>query len=524
MGKTKYFYLYFLLSVSTIVCSCSSDDVIRENVMQSEGVNSSDILSFDSKEQFRQAVESFDTQVKGQTRASKQFYSAEELYENTSEGDVNGERIGFLIPDERYRSFLNKNLEIIVNDTLYRITKDGTFYTRKEYREELRNAINNIEKFRDVNENLKEYGNVKLKNTFGTWDNKERNPISDDEYFEENEDDVEIPDMPTTRASSKNGPSREEVENFEQIGSVNVHVAEKAIRFSPGYLKHKKLKFKSNSRRQLYVSLYRYDYAFGVSIGIDCKVMKKLWHGMSWGRMKHWDDGIYYGMSSLIIRQQLKDPVFDNLMKNGKEMLKSQWQSVNNYKFTTYAEATKNFQGGIENRWKTEYNGNPTKSPFIIPIIGERVTNLLGEDKPSEKAAKMFDKFLVKKGINYLSNLDTRGSGNQVLFFSEQDKTVYSFFSNDITWNGGGYRIKDTFMKYYRNVILDLSFIFGKKVSLKNIKSIKVSDNDLVGSPKIFFCEGIVYTKDGDGWIGAKIIQNNTGGLIENSGHFGGGR
>lgn len=340
-------------------------------------------MSFDSKEQFRQAVESFDTQVKGQTRASKQFYSAEELYENTSEGDVNGERIGFLIPDERYRSFLNKNLEIIVNDTLYRITKDGTFYTRKEYREELRNAINNIEKFRDVNENLKEYGNVKLKNTFGTWDNKERNPISDDEYFEENEDDVEIPDMPTTRASSKNGPSREEVENFPQVGSVNVHVAEKAIRFSPGYLKHKKLRFKSNSRRKLYVSLYRYDYAFGVSIGIDCKVMKKLWHGMSWGRMKHWDDGIYYGMSSLIIRQQLKDPVFDNLMKNGKEMLKSQWQSVNNYKFTTYAEATKNFQGGIENRWKTEYNGNPTKSPFIIPIIGERVTNLLGEDKPA---------------------------------------------------------------------------------------------------------------------------------------------
>ena len=39
MGKTKNFYLYFLLSVSTIVCSCSSDDVIRENVMQSESVN-----------------------------------------------------------------------------------------------------------------------------------------------------------------------------------------------------------------------------------------------------------------------------------------------------------------------------------------------------------------------------------------------------------------------------------------------------------------------------------------------------
>ena len=32
-----------------------------------------------------------------------------------------------------------------------------------------------------------------------------------------------------------------------------------------------------------------------------------------------------------------------------------------------------------------------------------------------------------------------------------------------------------------------------------------LGDNDFVGKPEIVSCEAIVYTKDGDGWIGAKI-------------------
>ena len=73
----------------------------------------------------------------------------------------------------------------------------------------------------------------------------------------------------------------------------------------------------TNATNKLYVSLYRYDYVFGVSIGIDCKVMKKLWHGLGRGRMVHWDDGIYYGLSSLIVRQQIKEPVFNDFRCNG---------------------------------------------------------------------------------------------------------------------------------------------------------------------------------------------------------------
>lgn len=83
-------------------------------------------------------------------------------------------------------------------------------------------------------------------------------------------------------------------------------------------------------------------------------------------------------------------------------------------------------------------------------------------------------------------------------------------------------RINDTFLKYYRNIVLGVSINFGSSNS--NVKvTPNISDNDFLGSPEIFFCEGIVYTRDGNGWIGAKIIQEAPDKSISTS-HFGGRR
>ena len=90
-------------------------------------------------------------------------------------------------------------------------------------------------------------------------------------------------------------------------------------------------------------------------------------------------------------------------------------------------------------------------------------------NKASEKLAKNLDRFLVNKGINFFSGLDTGNSGKQIQFFSENDKAVYSFFSNDLTWNGGGYKIHDTFLKYYRNIVLGVSINFGGSKSNVNM-------------------------------------------------------
>lgn len=82
------------------------------------------------------------------------------------------------------------------------------------------------------------------------------------------------------------------------------------------------------------------------------------------------------------------------------------------------------------------------------------------------------------------------------------NETIYNLFSNDISWNGGGYRVRDEFLNYYKDVVFSFS------VNGDNIKpGLKISDNDFIGSPKIEACEAIVYTKDGGGWIGVKIIK-----------------
>lgn len=50
------------------------------------------------------------------------FRSAEASVDETPE-------ISFLVPDEKLRTVLNNQLEIIVADTVYKVTKEGTFYT-----------------------------------------------------------------------------------------------------------------------------------------------------------------------------------------------------------------------------------------------------------------------------------------------------------------------------------------------------------------------------------------------------------
>lgn len=502
--KTKNYLL--TISIGLLVCACNSEDIVKqvENKDSKSHENvTTEILSFESRGAFMKALDNYDI-TKGQsTRATGSFYSADDIYNNSSGEDADIEKIGFLVPDEKFRHFLNKNLEIIVNDTLYRITKDGTFFAHCSDKDELDRAVTRVGDFTQIANDLKELGNVRLKNTFDTWDDDASNPISNENYFDDDSDDVIIPNNQSmTRAATHPELTREDIARFETVGTVKVHIKDKILRFAPNYLAHKKIRFNSNSRRKLYVSLYRYDYMFGVSIGIDCKVMKKLWHGLSWGRMVHWDDGIYYGISSLIISQQIKRPKFEDFMKAYRNKFLEQWKEVSSSHFTDYADATKNFKEGIVNNWTPEYNKNRADSKYVIPIIGEKISKLLGDSKDTEKIAKQLDRFLADQGIKYFSKLHEGKSGKHMNFFSENDHSLYSLFSNDITWNGGGYRVHETFMRYYRKFILNLSVNSGKFTP-----GVSITDDDKLSAPEIRYCEGIVYTRDGNGWIGAKIIQ-----------------
>lgn len=494
--------LNYFICLTTILCSCNNE-LPFENDQETQDFKNqeeSSILRFNSTEEFLSTIENFNLENPILTRASSSFVSAEDVYEQEDE-NADNEYIGFLIPDEKYRNFFNKDLEIIINDTIYKATKHGTLFTHISNKSELTNSLERISEFKLLSHNTKQYGNIKLIDTYGLWNEKNPNPITDEDFFENDEDDffIENNEMaPFTRSSDNGGIPRSVVESFPTIGTADVNIVDKIIRFNPKYLGHTKLRFKSNSRRKLYVSLYRNDYGFAVSIGLDCKVMKKLWHGMKWGRMKKWDDGIYYGISSLVVKQKIKTPSFDNVLdKNRRDFLDRQWKE--SIKYNDLANASKNLNGGIVNQWSPEYNKSKQENKFIIPYFSA-VDDFFG----NTNVAKKIEDKLIKQGANYLRNYvnSHKKQGTQLIYISEREKTAYSFFRNDLSWNGGGYRVKDTFLKYYRNIIFSIK-INGNKTTPNG----KLSDNDFVGKPEIESCEAIVYTKDGNGWIGAKIVK-----------------
>ena len=67
-----------------------------------------------------------------------------------------------------------------------------------------------------------------------------------------------------------------------------------------------------------------------------------------------------------------------------------------------------------------------------------------------------------------------------------------------------------------------VSINFGGSKLIINGKP-DISDNDFLGTPEIFFCEGIVYTRNGNGWIGARIVQEAPDKSFSGV-HFGGRR
>lgn len=145
----KILLSYLALTSLLLLNSCNSeDDYITETKVENSTSleKKSEILNFRSKEDFLSSLENLELSTSVKTKSASSFISADDMYNNDESYDA--EFISFLVPDEKYRHFLNKNLEIIVNDTIYKITKEGTFFSHINHKEEL---LNSIEKFSEMN-------------------------------------------------------------------------------------------------------------------------------------------------------------------------------------------------------------------------------------------------------------------------------------------------------------------------------------------------------------------------------------
>ena len=107
----------YIICLTAILCSCNNELPI-ENVQELQTPKSkedSEILSFKNSEEFLSTIENFDLDNPILTRASSSFVSAENIYEQENNENADNEYIGFLIPDEKYRNFFNKDLAYIIH-------------------------------------------------------------------------------------------------------------------------------------------------------------------------------------------------------------------------------------------------------------------------------------------------------------------------------------------------------------------------------------------------------------------------
>lgn len=104
---------------------------MHERSLQTKSSQPSDILSFSSREEFEQTLALLEN--------STSVYSTRSLLpENQSllEQSVYEEYMDSYVPDPNFARLLNKDGEILINDTVYKITTNGTYYYPLNKRDE----------------------------------------------------------------------------------------------------------------------------------------------------------------------------------------------------------------------------------------------------------------------------------------------------------------------------------------------------------------------------------------------------
>lgn len=158
----------------------------------------------------------------------------------------------------------------------------------------------------------------------------------------------------------------------------------------------------------------------------------------------------------------------------------------------------------IDSTQVTNLNNSKEATHFLlVSLANYYVNNYYPPKEVLQKSIHIFTKKkLIQQQLESLLFLAKTYKKEKNLKMEVQaiEKAIDILFRNDLSWNGGGYRVKETFLRYYRNIVFSIK-IKGDKTT----PGADLGDNDFVGKPEIVSCEAIVYTKDGDGWIGAKI-------------------
>lgn len=290
---THIYQLYLLLLCVFMIISCSKprQEIPQNNPALSDSHQSQSgitVLSFDSKETLDKAIQNnISPELVKRTIITLPFYLRGSLEKKEEPSLVD------LVPDDDFRRYLTSDGEIIVNDTLYKITQHGTLYTDTKHISELYQYYSLLPDTEEtlIGDDTYMLGNVYRYDTF--------KGVSFEKDIEDTIDE-NLQDSNSMVRSTSIIPSPN-VNSFPIVNSSKHTIVGKWLQDIGAKEKHFTAKFPKNNKLRLNCWMFDYKYVIKSSIGISAKIQHKTW--VSWAKVSSWDEGaLRIGLRNVIIK------------------------------------------------------------------------------------------------------------------------------------------------------------------------------------------------------------------------------
>lgn len=295
----KQIHKFGILIISILLFSCNEEIETSSSILAEEG--KSNRLIFNSRAEFSLVMEDVLNSEKDQSTLFRQklsktpnFKSIQRLLENpdsrlekvisgrlfTEDLNEMADSISDLIPDIQFREFWNDNLEIEINDTIYKITPHGTFFSGKDNYNRLVAAIEKYNPNIPPNPNGRIESNeprlAEIESDIFLYDSFGNEVLSTNQLTFNNSNTMYQPNYVSPiypYALPLADYDKFTVYNYgakTDIGKIIEGIFGGNTSFDQQY----------NSNYRLRVKLYAFDYLFYKSIGLNAKVQKKGWTGI----------------------------------------------------------------------------------------------------------------------------------------------------------------------------------------------------------------------------------------------------
>ncbi|MDO5664088.1 MAG: hypothetical protein Q4G63_02375 [Bacteroidia bacterium] len=276
MKKVNYLIALMALIATLVACDKNLDAVNSSNFVEKE--KQTEILTFKTKNDLERILSSgleYDSFNKKLTETFSVINSAtnKELTRSENVENQTTVEVEDLVPNKNLRNLLNKDGLIIVNDTLYKIEPQGTFYCHVSNADELKNGGYMLSKEVSVGENTYKYNNVYRINTF------------ENNASETFEIDTELGEKGVLKNTNPELRSTTNEPNFDTFPTFGIDrytwlgILRQSIFGNDKWFDQEFPKVKVRTR--IRARLYGYNYGFVYESGVQAKTQFKNWIGWS---------------------------------------------------------------------------------------------------------------------------------------------------------------------------------------------------------------------------------------------------